>query len=143
MQEAIRYWRGSDEKAQQRHYCDDFGKPLPCLAVGQAFHLIMHAAIADKHDELVALCRHYRVARLEVFGSAARGTDFDPASSDVDFLVEFRLYDDRKPLQQYFGFAEALRRTLGCPVDLVEAEAIRNPYLRAAIDKSRELVYAT
>lgn len=102
----------------------------------------MHAAIADKRDELVALCRHYRVERLEVFGSAARGMDFDPALSDFDFLVEFRLDDDRSPLQQYFGFAEALRRTLGRPVDLVEAGAIRNPYLRAAIDKSRELVYA-
>ena len=102
----------------------------------------MHAAIADKRDELAALCRHYRVARLEVFGSAARGTDFDPASSDADFLVEFRLHDDRKPLQQYFGFAEALRRTLGRRVDLVEAGAVRNPYLQAAIDKSRELVYA-
>ena len=102
----------------------------------------MHAVIADKRDELVALCRHYRVARLEVFGSAARGTDFDPASSDADFLVEFRLRDDRKTLQQYFGFAEALHRALGRRVDLVEAGAIRNPYLRAAIDKSRELVYA-
>lgn len=103
----------------------------------------MHAAIAEKRDELAALCRHYRVARLEVFGSAARGTDFDPVSSDADFLVEFRFHDDRKSLQQYFGFAEALRQTLGRPVDLVEAGAIRNPYLRAAIDKSRELVYAT
>ena len=102
----------------------------------------MHAAIADKRDELVALCRQYRVARLEVFGSAARGTDFDPVSSDADFLVEFRFHYDRKPLQQYFGFSEALRRTLGRPVDLVEVGAIRNPYLRAAIDKSRELVYA-
>ena len=102
----------------------------------------MHAAIADKRDELVALCRRYRVARLEVFGSAARGTDFDPASSDADFLVEFGIHDDRKPLQQYFGFAKALRRTLGRPVDLIEAGAIRNPYLLAAIDKSRVLVYA-
>ena len=103
----------------------------------------MHAAISDKKDELAELCRRYGVARLEVFGSAARGTDFDPQSSDADFLVEFRLDDGRAPLRQYLDFAEALRQTLGLPVDLVESGAVRNPYLRVAIDRSRELVYAS
>ena len=103
----------------------------------------MHAAIAEKKDELAELCRRYDVVRLEVFGSAARGVDFDPKSSDADFLVEFRLDGDRAPLQQYFNFAEALREALGRSVDLVESDAIRNPYLRTAIDKSRELVYAS
>jgi predicted nucleotidyltransferase len=37
---------------------------------------------------LADLCRKYRVRRLDVFGSAARG-DFDEESSDVDLLVEF------------------------------------------------------
>ena len=102
----------------------------------------MHAAIADRREELVELCRRHGVIRLDVFGSAARGTDFDPSSSDADFLVEFRLENGRAPLRQYFAFAEALRRTLGRPVDLVESGAVENPYLRAAIDRSRELVYA-
>ena len=35
----------------------------------------MHAAIADKREELAELCRQYDVARLEVFGSAARATE--------------------------------------------------------------------
>ena len=103
----------------------------------------MHAAITDKKDELAELCQRHDVARLEVFGSAARGTDFDPQTSDADFLVEFRLDNGRAPLRQYFDFAEALRHTLGRPVDLVESGAVHNPYLRAAIDKSRELVYAS
>ena len=103
----------------------------------------MHATIADKREELAELCRRHGVARLEVFGSAARGTDFDPQTSDADFLVEFRLDDGRAPLQQYFGFAEALRQSLGRSVDLVESGAVQNPYMRAAIDRSRELVYAS
>ena len=103
----------------------------------------MHTAIAEKKDELAELCRRYGVVRLEVFGSAARGTDFDPLTSDADFLVEFSLHNSRAPLRQYFGFAEALREALCRPVDLVESGAIRNPYLRAAIDQSRELVYAS
>ncbi len=103
----------------------------------------MHAAIADKKEELAELCGRHGVVRLEVFGSAARGEDFDPKSSDADFLVQFRLDGDRAPLQQYFDFADALRQTLGRSVDLVELDAIRNQYLRVAIDKSRELVYAS
>ena len=103
----------------------------------------MHAAIADKKEELAELCRRHDVVRLEVFGSAARGGDFDPLTSDVDFLVEFKLADDRAPLRQYFDFAEALRQALGRSVDLVESGAVGNPYLRAAIDKSCELVYAS
>ena len=103
----------------------------------------MHAAIADKKEELTELCRRHGVARLEVFGSAARGADFDPLTSDVDLIVEFRLDDGRAPLRQYFDFAEALRQALGRPVDLVESGAVRNPYLLAAIDRSRELIYAS
>lgn len=49
----------------------------------------MHVAIADKMEALAAVCRRYDMARLEVFGSAARGTDFDPQTSEADFLVEF------------------------------------------------------
>ena len=103
----------------------------------------MHAAIADKRDELAELCRRYGVARLEVFGSAARGTDFDSGTSDADFLVEFNRDSGLAPFDQFFGLAEALRDALGRPVDLVESGAVHNPYLRAAIDRSRELVYAS
>ena len=102
----------------------------------------MHAAIADKKEELAELCRQHGVARLEVFGSAARGTDFDPRGSDADFLVKFRQIDSQAPLEQYFDFADALRQTLGRPVDLVESGAVGNPYLQAAINKSCELIYA-
>ena len=103
----------------------------------------MHEIIADKREDLAELCQRYDVTRLEVFGSAARGTDFDPLTSDADFLVEFRLIDEKAPLRQYFGFAEELEKILERPVDLIESGAIENPYLRASIDRSRELVYAS
>ena len=103
----------------------------------------MHAAIADKLEELADLCRRHDVARLEIFGSAARGTDFDPLTSDADFLVEFDPRRASLTLDSYFDFKDALRQALGRPVDLLEPGAIRNPYLRTAIDRSRELVYAS
>ena len=103
----------------------------------------MHPSLADKRDALIALCRRYDVARLEVFGSAARGTDFDPARSDADFLVEFRPESRLPPLEQYFGLARALEDLLGRPVDLVQPRAIKNPFMLAGINRSREVVYAS
>lgn len=102
----------------------------------------MHAYITEKREELAELCRRYDVVRLEIFGSAARATDFDPDTSDADFLVEFDPDSNLPPFRQYFGLVEELSKTLGCPVDLVEDHETRNPYLRTSINQSRELVYA-
>ncbi len=103
----------------------------------------MHQVIADKREELGDICQRYDVVRLEVFGSAARGADFNPDTSDADFLVEFDPTSNLRPFHRHFDLADALRDVLGCPVDLIDTRAIANPYLRAAINKSRELVYGT
>jgi predicted nucleotidyltransferase len=97
--------------------------------------------IETHRAELAELCRRFHVRRLEVFGSAAR-PNFGPARSDVDFLVEFKPDGPLKALDQYFGLKEALEALFHRKVDLVEAGAVKNPYLRAGIDLSRETVYA-
>ncbi len=103
----------------------------------------MHATIEQHRDRIADICRRFAVRQLEVFGSAARGTDFDPETSDADFLVEFASQSGMRPLDQYFGLAEALEQALGRPVDLVEPGAIQNPYVRASIDRAREVVYVS
>ncbi len=102
----------------------------------------MHTEIEKHRDALRALCDHFGVVRLELFGSGARGANFDAARSDTDFLVEFGKNSGLPALDQFVGFAEALERLLGRPVDLVEASAVKNPYVRATIDQSKELIYA-
>jgi uncharacterized protein len=101
----------------------------------------MHSVIANHRDEIATLCRRYGVRRREAFGSAARGVDFDPATSDADFLVEFADRSAFDPLEQFFGFASALEVALGRPVDLIEMRAIRNPYVMASVEADRETVY--
>ena len=99
-------------------------------------------AITLHREELHALCRRFHVRRLDLFGSAARG-DFDPERSDVDFLVEFDpTHPDALSLGTYLGLKEALEELLGRPVDLVEPGAVRNPYLKASIEGSRERLFA-
>ena len=101
----------------------------------------MLKSISSRKAEIEALCRRYRVRRLELFGSAAGGA-FDPARSDLDFLVEFESVPEAYSLAAYFGLKAGLEALLGRPVDLVEASAVRNPYLRASIDRTREPVFA-
>jgi predicted nucleotidyltransferase len=101
----------------------------------------MQPIIAEKRAELAEVCRRFHVRRLDLFGSAAR-EDFDPARSDVDFLVEFAPDNPLGGLEAYFGFKEQLEALLGRKVDLVAARAVRNPYLRRSIEADREAVYA-
>lgn len=103
----------------------------------------MHALIDTHREEIADICRRFGVRRLEVFGSAARAADFDVDTSDADFLVEFTPGNGLPFLRRYFGLGAALEELLGRSVDLVEPGAIRNPYVRASIDRARELVYGT
>ena len=103
----------------------------------------MRSDIAGKREALAAICRRYGVARLEIFGSAARDADFDPDRSDADFLVTFTP-GARNDLGAFADLKEALERLLGRRVDLVEREAIeasRNFIRRRAILREAEAVY--
>jgi predicted nucleotidyltransferase len=101
----------------------------------------MTRVLEGHRPELVELCRKYRVRRLDVFGSAARG-DFNEHLSDVDLLVEFDDMPHADRADAYLGFLMAVEALLRRRVDLVELGAVRNPYLRRGIEESRELVYA-
>lgn len=88
-----------------------------------------------------ALCRKYHVRRLDLFGSGTR-EDFDPAQSDVDFLVEFMDYKSPRIADDWFGLQEELKALLKREIDLVSLKAIRNPYFLEVANQSRVNVYA-
>jgi uncharacterized protein len=92
-------------------------------------------------QQIAALCQRFHVRRLEVFGSALRD-DFNPACSDVDFLVEFDTSPDNNVFEAYCDLWRQLCELLGRQVDLVMPAALRSPYVSAGIEAHRELVYA-
>jgi predicted nucleotidyltransferase len=97
--------------------------------------------IEQRRSELIDLCRRSGARRLDVFGSAARG-DFDPATSDLDFLVAF---DDLPPSQYadaFFELKESLESLFGRPVDLLTEASLENPYFRERVYAERKPVYA-
>lgn len=102
----------------------------------------MNSTIVQHRSGIASICRRFGVRRLDVFGSAARSTDFDSQHSDIDFLIEF---SEASPpgLDSFFGAKSALEELLGRPVDLVEPASVRNPFVRAGIERDRETVYAS
>jgi predicted nucleotidyltransferase len=80
-----------------------------------------------------AVCEGRGVARVDLFGSVARGES--GIGSDVDLLVEF-LPGSNIGLFEMGALKEDLEERLGCQVDLLSRRAVehsRNPIRRAAI----------
>ncbi len=75
----------------------------------------MQSITETNRHKIAELCSKFHVRRLEVFGSA---------------------------LDQYFGLKESLEALFGRTVDLVVAGAVRNPYVRASIERSQVTLYA-
>lgn len=88
---------------------------------------------------IAEFCRRWRIREFSLFGSVLRD-DFQP-ESDIDVVVSF----DRGAawsLLDLVTMQQELGGVLGRPVDLIEEEAVRNPYRRAAILSSKQVVYA-
>ena len=102
----------------------------------------MIALITQERDRIAEHCHRLNVRRLEVFGSAADGT-FDPEKSDIDFLVEFGEHEHFDLFDQYFDLEKSLIALFNRKVDLIIARHFRNPYFRASVEASKELVYAS
>jgi hypothetical protein len=99
--------------------------------------------LVNRHiEELKDMCRQYNVRQLELFGSAFTGENFDPQSSDIDFLVEFQPSDPPQHANNYFRFLEKLQDMFGCNIDLVERKAIKNPFLIDSIKNNKCQIYA-
>jgi len=101
----------------------------------------MNHFIEEKRSELELICRRRHVRRIELFGSAT-GPDFDPARSDLDFLVTFEDIPVDSYADEYFGLLEDLQGLFQRKVDLVMESSIENPYFRQAVEATRTLVYA-
>ena len=100
---------------------------------------MIYHGIDISESRLTELCRKWKVKELSLFGSILRD-DFKP-SSDVDVLVSF---DPAAPwnLWDLMEMKEQLEALFGRSVDLVEKEALRNPWRKRRILNSYEVVYA-
>lgn len=101
----------------------------------------MVLVLEDKQQAIAQACQSYGVTRMHVFGSALRA-DFRPDDSDIDLLVEFAPMDPHKLVDAYFGLLDELRSILGTKIDLVMSDAVKNRYIAADIERTKEVLYA-
>jgi predicted nucleotidyltransferase len=100
----------------------------------------MTIELALDREAIARACRAHGVSRLTIFGSAT-SDHFDVERSDVDFLVEFAPGAE-DAFTAYFGLKEDLEGLLGREVDLVMANAVRNPHFAASAATGAEELYA-
>jgi len=97
--------------------------------------------LSELRDRLLPFCQTHGVARLEVFGSLARG-EAQPGS-DIDLLVTFR--PEVRLGWDFFALQDELELTLGSKVDLLTRHSVEqdpNPIRRSSILESTRLLYA-
>lgn len=99
----------------------------------------MKSKISIPIKNLNSFCRKHQIRELSLFGSAVRN-GLRPGS-DVDILVSF-LPQANPTFVELDELRSSLEKIFGRKVDLVEAEAIQNPFRRYSIFKNRKKLYA-
>ena len=95
--------------------------------------------IENNIQEIVALCKKYKVNKLFVFGSIL--TDRFNDDSDVDLVVSFNKAEVSDYFDNYFDFKYSLEELFGRDVDLLEEQTIKNPYFKKNVDATKALIY--
>ena len=97
----------------------------------------------DAPQEIAEFCRRWKISRLAVFGSAAKGEA--RADSDIDLLATFAP-DAEWSMFDHYRMEDELVELLGREVDLVSKEAVdENPNAivkREILGSAREIYAA-
>ena len=94
----------------------------------------------DRHlGRLSTLCRKYHVKTLYAFGSVL--TEQFDNNSDVDLIVAFNDIPVEDYADNYFDFKFSLQDVFNRSVDLLEEQAIKNPYFLQNINRHKQMIY--
>jgi predicted nucleotidyltransferase len=90
-------------------------------------------------EKIRAFCEKWKVVEFSLFGSVLRD-DFR-SDSDIDVLLSFE-ENSTWGLYDLVDMKDELQSIFGRKVDLVEKEAIRNPYRLRSMLAEQEVLYA-
>ena len=99
----------------------------------------VNPAIRPLIPALIDVCRRHGVVRAALVGSS---TQPDPAviPRDIDVLVDLGPELSGRG-SRYLGLLQDLQKASGRSVDLIEWDAVANPYLRAEFDRTQVVLY--
>lgn len=94
--------------------------------------------LAVEPSQIMLFCQQYNIVEFSLFGSVLRDDFHD--ESDVDVLIEFEpgywlSWIVWRDLQA------DLQQLLGRKVDVIRKELVTNPYVKAEIFKTRQVLY--
>jgi predicted nucleotidyltransferase len=95
--------------------------------------------LATYKQQINELCVNHKVKSLYAFGSVLTA-DFN-SKSDIDLIVDFKEMDVADYADNYFDLKFSLQNIFNRSVDLLEEQAIKNPYFKQALNQKKELVY--
>jgi predicted nucleotidyltransferase len=90
-------------------------------------------------NEINALCANHKVRSLYAFGSVL--TPNFNTNSDIYLIVDFKEIDVKDYADNYFDFKFSLQDIFNRPVELLEEQAIKNPYFKEELNKKKVIVY--
>ncbi|MDY4527569.1 MAG: nucleotidyltransferase domain-containing protein [Parabacteroides sp.] len=90
-------------------------------------------------QQIIALCKKYKVKRLYAFGSILTPKFND--QSDIDLAVDFNDQEIPDMFEHFFDFIYELETLLGRKVDLVDQSTIRNSYFQKELNSTKKLIY--
>ena len=95
--------------------------------------------IKNYKNDIEELCKKHKVKHLYVFGSAL--TEKFNEKSDIDLIVDFDSVDLNSYADNYFDLKFSLQNIFHRTIDLLEEQAIKNPYFKKVVHDQRQLVY--
>ena len=98
----------------------------------------MHA-LEQYRSDITKLCESHKVKSLYVFGSVL--TEQFNSESDIDLIVNFLNIAIEDYADNYFDFKFSLQEIVNRRIDLLEEQAIKNPYFKQSVDAQRQLIY--
>ncbi len=90
-------------------------------------------------EQIFKFCQCWNIIELSLFGSVLR-EDFRP-DSDVDILVVFSP-DYHLTFHAWLEMQQQIEKIFGRKVDLTQKKLLQNPYTRAEILKTHQVIYA-
>ena len=97
----------------------------------------INEALSIRRPEIFAICKRFKVKRLDTFDSGVNGVE------EIGFLVDFLEYGPWHNVEAYYGLQRALegifdeRQAIG----YISVGALKNPHMKRSVEKTRMPFY--
>ena len=97
----------------------------------------MNEALRIRRSEIFAICKRFKVKRLDTFNSGIKGTE------QIGFLVDFLEYGPWHNVESYYGLQRALEGIFDEDTEIgyISVIALKNGYMKSRVEKTRMPFY--